>query len=144
MYGRLTKFQLRVRNWVGAQKRRQRTYIPSARRQCRIAEANWQFFRLMLLFVKLICHFCVVTATYCSKSQSRLGHMIIVIRIFCKVGRNGSISPRLGASSGCGWRGRRIESSCKYTEWWTADSRQGVVLWLEYWTGTNKSSHYSC
>jgi hypothetical protein len=94
MCGRLTKFQLRVSNWVGAQKQRQRTFFPSARTQHRIADANWQFFRLMLLFVKgckFIYHFCVITATYCCESQSRLSDVIILIDRNLLQGRNGSM-----------------------------------------------------
>jgi hypothetical protein len=47
----------------------------------------------------------------------------------------GSLLPRHGAFSVCGWRRRppETESSCEYIEYAVADSRHGVVLQLGDW-----------
>jgi hypothetical protein len=47
----------------------------------------------------------------------------------------GSLSPRHGASSGCGWRRRPpvMEGSCENIEEAVADSRQGAVVELRGW-----------
>jgi hypothetical protein len=45
------------------------------------------------------------------------------------------LSPQNGASTGCGWKGRRpaMEGSCAYIEKAAAYQRQGVVLQLGGW-----------
>jgi hypothetical protein len=58
------------------------------------------------------------------------GNLVFVIVMKpCYVG---PLSPRHGASSGCGWRRRPpdMESSCVYTEQTVRDSGRGVVLQL--------------
>jgi hypothetical protein len=55
----------------------------------------------------------------------------------------GSLSPRHGASSGCGWRRlpQGVEGNCECIELSVADSRQGVVFQLGCWAGVTTANH---